>query len=182
MKLLRVIPNGERIDRNLPVLEREIDIGIEIEFRGLNQCERRRGRNRRPALTTDTRAALSPAEQASSRQGASRQTLVHATSPHGKETAMSEVLEGKSAFVTAAGQGIGRATAIALAAAGARVIATDVDEAKLRDLAGGSIRIAKLDVLHASDIDLAARDAGPVDILFNCAGFVPQGTVLDATE
>ena len=53
-------------------------------------------------------------------------------------------LEGKTAFVTAAGQGIGRATALAFAAAGARVIATDVDESKLRDLAGDAIRIAKL--------------------------------------
>jgi len=91
-------------------------------------------------------------------------------------------LAGKTAFVTAAGQGIGRATALAFAAAGARVVATDVNEAKLRDLAGDAIRIAKLDVLHAADIESAARDAGPVDILFNCAGFVHQGTVLDATD
>jgi 2-keto-3-deoxy-L-fuconate dehydrogenase len=95
---------------------------------------------------------------------------------------MSNALEGKSAFVTAAGQGIGRATALAFAAAGARVIATDVDEAKLRDLASDAIRIAKLDVLHAADIDRAAKDAGAIDILFNCAGFVHQGTVLEATD
>jgi 2-keto-3-deoxy-L-fuconate dehydrogenase len=91
-------------------------------------------------------------------------------------------LTGKTAFVTAAGQGIGRATALAFAAAGASVIATDVDESKLRDLASDTIRIAGLNVLHAAEIERAALDAGPVDILFNCAGFVHQGTVLEATE
>jgi len=95
---------------------------------------------------------------------------------------MTGSLAGKTAFVTAAGQGIGRATASAFAAAGARVIATDVNDAKLAGLASGSIRVAKLDVLRAADIAQAARDAGPVDILFNCAGFVHQGTLLDASE
>jgi len=88
----------------------------------------------------------------------------------------------KTAFVTAAGQGIGRATALALAAEGARVIATDVDEAKVHRIASEHIHTAKLDVLHAADIAQAAIDAGPIDILFNCAGFVHQGTLLDATE
>jgi 2-keto-3-deoxy-L-fuconate dehydrogenase len=91
-------------------------------------------------------------------------------------------LAGKTAFVTAAGQGIGRATVLAFAAAGARVMATDVDEAKLAGLANDTIRVAKLDVRNQLDIEAAARDAGVVDILFNCAGFVHQGTVLDATE
>ena len=95
---------------------------------------------------------------------------------------MSGSLASKTAFVTAAGQGIGRATALAFAAAGARVIATDVDEAKVRQIASDRIRTAKLDVLHAADIAQAANDAGPVDILFNCAGFVHQGTLLEATE
>jgi 2-keto-3-deoxy-L-fuconate dehydrogenase len=95
---------------------------------------------------------------------------------------MSGRLSGKTAFVTAAGQGIGRETALAFAAEGARVIATDVDEAKVHQIASDSIHTARLDVLHAADIAQAARDAGPVDILFNCAGFVHQGTVLDATE
>jgi len=95
---------------------------------------------------------------------------------------MTTALAGKTAFVTAAGQGIGRATVLAFAEAGAHVIATDVDEEKLRAIATDKIRIAKLDVLHEADIARAARDAGPVDILFNCAGFVHQGTVLDATE
>ena len=95
---------------------------------------------------------------------------------------MGDRLAGKTAFLTAAGQGIGRATALAFAAEGARVIATDRDEALLADLAAAGMRTAKLDALHAEDIARAAIDAGPVDVLFNCAGFVHQGTVLDATE
>jgi 2-keto-3-deoxy-L-fuconate dehydrogenase len=95
---------------------------------------------------------------------------------------MSGRLADKTAFVTAAGQGIGRATALAFAAEGASVIATDIDEALVHQIASDSIRTAKLDVLHADDIIDAATDAGPVDILFNCAGFVHQGTLLEATE
>lgn len=95
---------------------------------------------------------------------------------------MTQSLTGKTAFVTAAGQGIGRATALAFAAAGAQVIATDVNEALVHQIAADSIHTAKLDVLHAADIAQAALDAGAVDVLFNCAGFVHQGTVLDATE
>ncbi len=95
---------------------------------------------------------------------------------------MTAALAGKTAFVTAAGQGIGRATALEFAAAGARVIATDVDEDKVRGIASDTIQIAKLDVLHAADIERAARDAGAIDILFNCAGFVHQGTILEATD
>jgi 2-dehydro-3-deoxy-L-fuconate 4-dehydrogenase len=95
---------------------------------------------------------------------------------------MNDTLAGKTAFVTAAGQGIGRATARAFAAAGARVVATDVDVGKLSALAGDGIRAEPLDVLDPAAIDRAAKDAGAVDILFNCAGFVHQGTVLEATE
>jgi 2-keto-3-deoxy-L-fuconate dehydrogenase len=95
---------------------------------------------------------------------------------------MSERLADKTAFVTAAGQGIGRATALAFAAAGARVIATDVNEDLVHQIASARIHTAKLDVLHAADIAQASIDAGPVDILFNCAGFVHQGTLLDATD
>lgn len=91
-------------------------------------------------------------------------------------------LQGKTAFVTAAGQGIGRATAIAFADAGARVIATDVDAGKLDGLASDRIATAALNVLDPAAIAAAARSAGPVDILFNCAGFVHQGTLLEATE
>jgi 2-keto-3-deoxy-L-fuconate dehydrogenase len=97
---------------------------------------------------------------------------------------MSGRLAGKTAFLTACAQGIGRATALAFAAEGADVIATDVNAAKLADLASqnGRIRTHKLDVLDEAAITEAAEAAGPVDILFNCAGFVHQGTILEATE
>jgi 2-keto-3-deoxy-L-fuconate dehydrogenase len=92
------------------------------------------------------------------------------------------LLTGKTAFVTAAGQGIGRATASAFAAAGASVIATDVDTTKLGGLESGSIRTLGLDVLDPIAIGRVARNCGPIDILFNCAGVVHQGTLLEATE
>ncbi len=95
---------------------------------------------------------------------------------------MTGSLSGKTAFVTAAGQGIGRATALAFAAEGARVIATDVNEAMVHQIASDRIHTARLDVLYAADVGQAARDAGSVDVLFNCAGFVHQGTVLEATD
>jgi 2-keto-3-deoxy-L-fuconate dehydrogenase len=91
-------------------------------------------------------------------------------------------LNGKTAFVTAAGQGIGRATARAFAAAGATVIATDVDTAKLAGLESGAIRTRGLNVLDSAAIAAAAQEVGPVDILFNCAGVVHQGTLMDANE
>ena len=91
-------------------------------------------------------------------------------------------LLGKTAFVTAAAQGIGRATALAFAAAGATVIATDVNAAKLADLKGPNIITQTLNVLDPAAIAQAAKDAGRIDILFNCAGFVHQGTLLEATE
>jgi len=91
-------------------------------------------------------------------------------------------LANKTAFVTAAGQGIGRATALAFAAAGARVIATDIDATKLQSIASDNVRVVTLDVLRADDIARVARDTGAIDILFNCAGFVHQGPLLDATE
>ena len=95
---------------------------------------------------------------------------------------MSARLEGKTAFVTAAGQGIGRATALAFAHEGARVVATDVNEGAVNSLASEAIRPVRLDVLDAQAIARMASEHGPVDILFNCAGFVHQGTVLEATE
>lgn len=93
-------------------------------------------------------------------------------------------LAGKRCFVTAAGQGIGRATALAFAAEGAEVIATDVDAAKLADLGAArpGLITAQLDVRDAAAIEAPAREAGPVDVLFNCAGFVHQNTVLSWTE
>jgi 2-keto-3-deoxy-L-fuconate dehydrogenase len=95
---------------------------------------------------------------------------------------MTARLAGKTAFVTAAGQGIGRATALAFAAEGARVIATDINETLLAKLGNGSITTAKLDATDPDAIIAAAAQAGPVDILFNCAGIVNHGTILDATE
>jgi 2-keto-3-deoxy-L-fuconate dehydrogenase len=91
-------------------------------------------------------------------------------------------LSGKTAFVTAAGQGIGRATALAFAAAGATVVATDVDVTKLAGLVSDRVRTAALNVLDRAAITRAAQEAGPVDILFNCAGVVHQGTLLEATD
>lgn len=91
-------------------------------------------------------------------------------------------LAGKRCFVTAAGQGIGRASALAFAAEGASVVATDLDAAKLGGLDTAGIATARLDVRDAVAIAAAARDAGAVDVLFNCAGFVHQNTVLSWTE
>lgn len=91
-------------------------------------------------------------------------------------------LSGKTAFVTAAGQGIGRATAKAFAAAGAAVVATDIDVTKLAGLESASVRTMGLDVLDPAAITRAAQDGGAIDILFNCAGVVHQGTVLEASE
>ena len=87
-------------------------------------------------------------------------------------------LTGKTAFLTAAGQGIGRATAQAFLAEGARVIATDRDADKLVDVGEGH----PLDVTDAAAIAALAAKVGPVDVLFNCAGFVHQGTILDTTD
>lgn len=92
-------------------------------------------------------------------------------------------LKGKVCVVTAAGQGIGAATARAFAREGAKVWATDVDAAKLKSLANDPlIATCGLDVLDKSAIDKLAGKTGPVDVLFNCAGFVHHGSVLDATD
>ena len=96
---------------------------------------------------------------------------------------MSQRLQGKTAFLTAAGQGIGRATAEAFAREGARVIATDINEALLAELAkatGCTTRL--LDVTDANAVAAAAREAGPVNILFNGAGYVHAGTILDCDD
>ena len=86
-------------------------------------------------------------------------------------------LQGKRAFVTAAGAGIGRATAQAFAAEGAEVCATDIDENALATLEGMDTRL--LDVTDGARIESLAREVGTIDVLFNCAGFVHDGTLLD---
>ncbi len=96
------------------------------------------------------------------------------------EAGMAGRLEGKTALLTAAGQGIGRATAEAFVAEGARVVATDLDLGKLDGLAGADLRA--LDVRSTDAVEAMARAVGAVDVLFNCAGFVHHGTVLDCSE
>jgi len=91
-------------------------------------------------------------------------------------------LAGKTAFCTAAAQGIGRATALAFAAEGARVIATDLNGAKVAEITSPAIETFALDVLDKDAVVAAAARVGTVDILFNCAGFVHQGSILEATE
>jgi NAD(P)-dependent dehydrogenase (short-subunit alcohol dehydrogenase family) len=92
-------------------------------------------------------------------------------------------LRGKICVVTAAGQGIGAATARAFAREGAKVWATDVDAGKLKALEGvDGVTAHKLDVLDKAAIGKLAAEVGPVDVLFNCAGFVHHGAVLDATD
>jgi len=92
-------------------------------------------------------------------------------------------LAGKVAFITAAGQGIGRATALAFAREGARVWATDLNAKLLADLEGkDGIRTKALDVTDEAAIGKIAAEAGQIDILFNCAGFVHHGTVLDCSN
>jgi 2-keto-3-deoxy-L-fuconate dehydrogenase len=91
-------------------------------------------------------------------------------------------LAGKTAFVTAAGQGIGRSTALAFAAAGAKVVATDLDASKLAGLASHGIATHRLDVTDKAAITALAKQIGAVDIVFNCAGFVHHGTILDCGD
>ena len=93
-------------------------------------------------------------------------------------------LAGKIAFITAAGQGIGAATARAFADEGARVIATDISEDGLTALRGArpSIETSVLDVRDTAAVEAAAQRVGAVNVLFNCAGYVHQGTVLDCDE
>ena len=92
-------------------------------------------------------------------------------------------LKGKVCVVTAAGQGIGAATARAFAREGATVWATDVDRAKLQELAGvAGVQTRRLDVLDKAAIASLAQETGAADVLFNCAGFVHHGAILDATD
>jgi 2-keto-3-deoxy-L-fuconate dehydrogenase len=97
---------------------------------------------------------------------------------------MTARLAGKTALVTAAGQGIGRATALAFADEGATVWATDVNQAALKTLSDErkDIRVRELDVRESSSVDQIASELRSLDILFNCAGFVHQGSILDCAE
>ncbi|MEO4000343.1 SDR family oxidoreductase [Mesorhizobium sp. CAU 1732] len=96
---------------------------------------------------------------------------------------MTSGLQGKTAFITAAGQGIGKATALTFAEAGATVIATDINEDALAQLSSeASIRTLKLDVLDDKAVAAAFAEIGAVDVLFNCAGFVHPGSVLEMQD
>lgn len=90
-------------------------------------------------------------------------------------------LTGKTALITAAGQGIGFASAVALAEAGAKVFATDINESTFAALKEAHARIEpfRLNVLDDADVQRAAERTGPIDILFNCAGVVHNGTILE---
>ena len=96
-------------------------------------------------------------------------------------------LNGKKALITASGQGIGRASALAFARAGASVVATDINAEALDSLAaeakgqGLSLETRVLDVLKDEAVAAIVSEAGPFDILFNCAGVVHGGTVMDMT-
>lgn len=96
---------------------------------------------------------------------------------------MTERLSGKRALVTAAAQGIGRASALAFAREGARVIATDVNEAKLAELSGiPGIETRRLDVRDSQAVKDLAAEIGTIDILLNAAGYVHHGTVLECSD
>lgn len=96
---------------------------------------------------------------------------------------MGERLAGKIAFITAAGQGMGRAAAVAFAAQGARVWATDRDPALLESLRGtAGIETRALDVTDSAAVERVAREVGAIDVLFNCAGYVHHGTILECSE
>lgn len=91
-------------------------------------------------------------------------------------------LKAKNILITAAGQGIGRACALACAREGARVIAADLNADLLADLDHSGIETVQLDVTDAEAVNRVAAEAGALDGLFNCAGFVHHGTLLDITD
>jgi 2-keto-3-deoxy-L-fuconate dehydrogenase len=95
---------------------------------------------------------------------------------------MSARLKGKKILITAAAQGIGRATAETFAAEGATVIATDINMDVLGTLKAANLTTRRLDVLDGAAITAAAKEIGDIDVLMNCAGFVHHGTILDCEE
>jgi 2-keto-3-deoxy-L-fuconate dehydrogenase len=91
--------------------------------------------------------------------------------------------DGQTALITAAAQGIGRASVEAFAKAGARVIATDINLDRLHELGKlEGVETRRLNVLDAAEVEAVCADVGPVDILFNCAGVVQNGSVLECSE
>ncbi len=97
---------------------------------------------------------------------------------------MSQRLQGKTALITAAGQGIGYTTALLFAKEGATVYATDIDEKKLEQLnqQNNSIKVQRLDVTDVAAIQSFSQKIQTLDILFNCAGYVHHGTILECEE
>lgn len=95
---------------------------------------------------------------------------------------MGDRLAGKRAFVTGAGQGIGRAVAIAFAAEGASVVAASRTGSKMADLPARSIEAVELDLTDGPAVAAAIGAAGPLDVLVNCAGWVHNGTILDCSD
>ena len=91
-------------------------------------------------------------------------------------------LEGKTCLITAAGQGIGKASALAMHREGAKVIATDINEEALAELEAAGLQTFVLNVREPASIAEAVDKAGPVDVLFNCAGFVDNGAILECDE
>ena len=97
---------------------------------------------------------------------------------------MTNRLKNKKAVITAAGQGIGFATALAFANEGAKVIATDINPDTLNSLSNENSQIGTrvLDVTKTDEIQQVAEEMGAIDVLFNCAGYVHHGTILDCEE
>ncbi len=95
---------------------------------------------------------------------------------------MTQRLAGKTAFITAAGQGMGRAAALAFAQEGAQVWATDINADALATLDHPRIRTRVLDVRNSAEVALAAAEIGAINVLFNCAGFVHNGSILQCSE
>ncbi len=97
---------------------------------------------------------------------------------------MGQRLAGKTAVVTSAAQGIGRASVLAMVAEGASIVATDINELALADLAKESpaIRVMRLDVTKNEEVEKVAAAVGAPDVLFNCSGFVHSGTIMDVTD
>ncbi len=96
---------------------------------------------------------------------------------------MTTSLQGKIVLLTAAAQGIGRASALAFARAGATVHATDINDTLLAELSGEKgVVTRRMDVLSDDDVTAAVAEIGRVDVLFNCAGFVHAGSILEMKD